>query len=515
MPFNRVMGLTVLSALIPGTGYLATGRRKLGFAVLAILLLILAFGAYVALFGRDWAIGLAVEPTSLMIAATIMVMVGVAWVVVIVTSHRALRPRAVSPLQRILGSALVGVLALAVMSPMALGSRYAFVQRDVVRTIFAGDDTKSATRPQNVTAKDPWGGRSRVNLLLLGGDAGEGRDGTRTDSVIVASIDTRTGNTVLFSLPRNLTKLPFPKDSPLYDLYPDGVFQGEGPDAEWLLNAVYRNVPGAHPDALDSDHKGADALKLGVGEALGLKLDYFVLINLDGFEQLVDALGGVTVNINTRVPIGGNTDTGRAPDSWLEPGPNKHLDGDNALWFARGRYGSSDYARMGRQRCVINAIIQQADPATMLTRYEAIAKSSKDIVETDLPQTLLKPFVNLALNVKDANVTSIVFDNKVIRPSHPDYDLMRSKVESALAASEASPTPGASATAKAPGSSASPNAPDPTKPAQPPADGGDEESPDDEPSTGSSGSGSGSGSDTGSDKPADSLTDSCAYQPQS
>lgn len=505
MPFNRVLGLTLLSALVPGTGYLATGRRKLGIAVLAILVLILAFGAYVALFGRDWAIGLAVEPTSLAIAATILAVIGIAWVVVIVTSHRALRPRAVSPLQRILGSALVGVLALMVMSPMALGSRYAFVQRDVVRTIFASDDTKSATRPQNVTAEDPWGGRSRVNLLLLGGDAGEGRDGTRTDSVIVASIDTRTGNTVLFSLPRNLTKLPFPKDSPLYDLYPDG-FQGDGPDAEYLLNAVYRNVPGAHPDVLDSDHKGADALKLGVGEALGLQLDYFILINLDGFEQLVDALGGITVNINTRVAIGGNTDTGRRPDDWLEPGPNKHLDGDNALWFARGRYGSSDYARMGRQRCVINAIIQQADPATMLTRYEAIAKSSKDIVETDLPQSLLKPFVGLALDVKDATVTSIVFDNKVIRPAHPDYDLIRSKVESALAASEASPSPGASSTAKAP---ATPNAPDPTKAAEPPPDNGDdEESPGDDPSNAPS-------PGTGGDEAADSLTDSCAYQPQS
>ena len=117
----------------------------------------------------------------------------------------------------------------------------------------------------------------------------------------MASIDTETGDTTLFSLPRNLEDLPFPEDSPLAEVYPDGFWAGS--ESESLLNAVYRNGPAEYPDILGpTDNPGADFLKLGVGEALGLTIDYYVLVNLDGFSQLVDALGGITVNVNYYVP---------------------------------------------------------------------------------------------------------------------------------------------------------------------------------------------------------------------
>ena len=95
-------------------------------------------------------------------------------------------------------------------------------------------DTKSATRPSGWDSNeaseepgepqpsvDPWAKKPRLNLLLLGGDAGKGRTGTRTDTVIVASIDTKTGDTTLVSLPRNTGRMPFPADSPLQRLLPE------------------------------------------------------------------------------------------------------------------------------------------------------------------------------------------------------------------------------------------------------------------------------------------------------
>ena len=138
--------------------------------------------------------------------------------------------------------------------------------------------------------------------------------------MIVASIDTHTGATTTFSLPRNLENLPFPEDSPLHDVYPDGF--DAGAESESLLNAVYRNGPRDHPDILGpTDNPGADFLKLGVGEALGLTIDYYVLVNLDGFSQLIDALGGITVNVNYYVPIGGEPSKGYLPDDYIAPGP--------------------------------------------------------------------------------------------------------------------------------------------------------------------------------------------------
>ena len=174
---------------------------------------------------------------------------------------------------------------------------------------------------------------------------------------------------------------------------------------------------------------------MSVGEATGLKVDYYVLINLQGFTKLVNALGGITVNINTYIPIGGNTDLHIPPKEYLKPGPNQKLDGRSALWYARGRYGSDDFARMDRQRCVINAIIKQANPTNMLARYEQIAKASKDIVITDMPQEVLPLMVDLSLRVKDGNVRSIVFKHGVdgfLSPD-PDFPRMRQRVKAALA----------------------------------------------------------------------------------
>ena len=88
--------------------------------------------------------------------------------------------------------------------------RLAAIQRDLIAGVF-DDDGQSATV---VDKPNPFGGKERVNVLLLGGDGGPGREGVRTDTVIVASIDTHTGDTTLFSLPRNLENLPFPAGQP-------------------------------------------------------------------------------------------------------------------------------------------------------------------------------------------------------------------------------------------------------------------------------------------------------------
>ena len=456
--FRRAVALTVAGTAIPGLGLIAGRRRIIGSIILGLFAAgLLALGVYAA-FDSQGLLARAVDPTTLRRAAVAFLVLGLVWVAVIIASHLSLRDHPTRS-QRVIGGILVGMLSFAVAAPAAVAAHYSYVTASSVAAVFQSEeDTKSATRPTlegnqaGPGPQDPWAGKARLNVLLLGGDAGPGRIGTRTDTVILASINTRTGNTTLFSLPRNAARMPFPSSSPLRKYYPYGFTNGDGDDAEYFLNAMYRNVPLSVPkDVLGpTDNLGADALKLSVGEALGLQVDYYVLINLQGFSQMINALGGIRLNINSYIPIGGDTDRGIPPKDYLRPGANQKLNGYRALWYARGRYGSSDFDRMDRQRCVINAIIKQANPTNMLARYEDVVKAGKQLVYTDMPQEVLPLMVDLSLRVKDANVRSIVFRHGEagFYSGDPDFSRMRKRVKAALgeAGSPASPTPSKSPT---------------------------------------------------------------------
>jgi LCP family protein required for cell wall assembly len=286
--------------------------------------------------------------------------------------------------------------------------------------------------------------------------------------VMVASIDTKTGDTKLISLSRNFMRMPFPEDSPLHKFYPNG-FGEEGLSLEgrleWMLTAMYQNIPEAHPGVLGpSDNEGADVVKQSVGEATGLKIDYYLQVNLQGFDEIVDALGGITVNVNERVAMGGVSSSHIPPGQWIEPGPNQHLDGFHALWFARGRYGADDDQRQIRQRCAIKGIVDAADPATLVTKYQAIAKAGKHLLRTDIPQELLPALVQLGLKVKSGTVSNVYLDVSKLKLKylHPDYEGLREAVQKALESkpSDAAATPTKSATpgksTTTPGKSATP-----------------------------------------------------------
>jgi LCP family protein required for cell wall assembly len=456
--FRRTVLFTIAGTAIPGLGLIAARRQIVGSVILGVFATsILALGIYASV-DLQALLAYAVDPKMLRRIGVALVVIGLVWVGVVIASHLALRGQ-VNSGQRAAGAVLVGILAFAVAAPLAVASRYSYDQASLVGTVFKSEkQSKSATRPTfnsttapgQQTPQDPWAGKPRLNILLLGGDADRDRVGTRTDTVILASINTKTGDTALFSLPRNTARMPFPARSPLHKYYPYGFTNGNGGNAEYFLNAMYMNVPERVPkDVLgETDNLGADALKLSVGEALGLKVDYYVLINLQGFSRMINALGGIRVNVNTYIPIGGNTDRHIPPDEYISPGRNKHLHGREALWFARGRYGSDDYARMDRQRCVINAIIRQANPGNVLRRYESIAKAGKQLVYTDMPQEVLPLIVELSLRVKNGNVRSIVFKTGVsgFISANPDYDTIRKRVKTALG--ETKKIKSSSATAK-------------------------------------------------------------------
>jgi LCP family protein required for cell wall assembly len=454
--YGRFLGLTALGSLIPGAGLWAAGRRRWGaFFLVGIGLALAAAVAVVVLAPRSRLAAVAFNRDELTVVGLALAAGAAIWLLVALISHRALEPRGLSGGQRLGGALVVTVAASLVVAPMALGARYAFTQRDLIGAISA-DDEASLTTPDIEEKADPWADIPRVNVLLLGGDAGRGREGLRPDTQILASIDTRTGDTIMFSLPRNLQGVPFPADSPLYEYYPSG-FGHRNDDAEYLLNAIYQNVPAEVPAEVfaGSENPGADANKWAVEGILGVPVDYYVLVDLAGFEAIVDALGGITIDVPRDIPIGGGTNEstgGKNPiTGYIEAGENRHLEGYEALWFARSREGSDDYERMARQRCVMGAIIDEADPATMLTRYESLAAATKDIVRTDIPADLFPAFAELGLNVKNRSIETLSLDNKFFASfdsstSNPDYDTVHQLVQDALAAPP-TPTPAPSESA--------------------------------------------------------------------
>lgn len=463
--FGRSVGWTLLGAILPGAGLLKTRYRALGIVMLSVTVLSVVVLGVGLLVARGFVLGLAVRPGVLIGVSAGLGVLGVLWVASLVITHLAMRPLAPPAWQRVGGTMLVGVLSLAVALPTFVAARNVYETAGFMSEVFTPARPSSA-KPQKsdepAPKVDPWADRERLNVLVLGGDSGRKRSdylGARTDTVIVASIDTKTGETVLFSLPRQTGRVPFPPGSPMAQRWPNGFTDGNPDNAEYFLNSIYDNVPAALGDDVVGDVKdpGAEVLKQAVGTALGLDIDYFVMVNMDGFIEFIDALGGITVNISKPVAMGGITDKKQPPDRWLQPGPDRHLDGREALWFARGRYGTDDYERMRRQRCVIKAVAEQANPVTVIANYEAITKAGKNIISTDVPPESLPPLMELALKVKGKPFRSVSFENGKFGFStvYPNWDHVRDVVQEAITMPYPTASPSASPTGKA---SASPSA---------------------------------------------------------
>jgi LCP family protein required for cell wall assembly len=229
-----------------------------------------------------------------------------------------------------------------------------------------------------------------LNLLLVGGDAGYGRSGLRTDTMIVVSLQAGTGKAVAFGIPRNMQSVPLPGEAGrIYGTY-DGI-----------LNALYgfgRLHPELFPGGRDA---GVTALKQTISQLLGIPIHYYALVDLRGFVEMVDALGGVTVKVTDRVE-----DEVSPPyqgEPWIpidvHPGDVVEMDGRLALAYARSRWATSDYNRMRRQRCLLDAMAHQVDVVRVLRSFPRIAGAIKKYVSTDIPLGRVPDLVELITNV--------------------------------------------------------------------------------------------------------------------
>ncbi len=415
--FRRAVTLMLMTLLVPGSAQIVAGNRRAGRIALWTWLGLLAGGlllAVVLFFRRDAAFWLVSDIGVLAGLRILLVALAIGWAALFVDAWRLGQPLSLQQNQRLMAVGLNGVLALSVAGSLLFGAHLVAVQRNLMVSMF-GDGTATG-------ATD-----GRYNILLLGGDSGAGRWGLRPDSMTIASIDAETGKSVLIGLPRNLANFPFREGSIMDKQFPHG-FNCEG----CYLNGV-STWAGDHADLFGkSKQPGVDATIMAIEGITDLKINYWAMVNLEGFKGLVDAVGGVTLNVRTPIPVGG---LGSDVTGYIEPGVRK-LNGHDTLWFARAREGSDDYSRMARQKCVMAAMLDQISPSSALHNFSKIAKASSQMVSTSVPRSEVDRFIGLALKAKSQKIATVSLVPPLINTGDPDIDLIQDTIAQAIDRSE-------------------------------------------------------------------------------
>ena len=428
---RRALGLLVMTLVLPGSAQLAAGSKTIGrlalrtWVVVWALLLVLGIGALV---WREGAMSALTSAPALLMVQVPLVALGIGWALLFIDAWRLAQPPELARRHRLGIAGLSGLLALTVAGSLVASASLVASQRSLMTTVFAGGGETSAQA-------------GRYNILLLGGDAGKGRTGLRPDSLTVASVDAETGRTVLIGLPRNMEDVPFSTGSPMRKRFPQGFSCDDG---SCMLNAVYAYAStrkGLYPDGVKDP--GAQATKEAAEGVTGLKINYYAMVDLKGFEALIDAVGGIRVDVKRRLPIGGGTSR---IYGYIEKGENQLLDGRQALWFARSRSDSSDYDRMARQKCVTSALLNQLGPVAVLANFNRIAAAGKETVETDIPPSKVATMVELALKAKERPVSSVAFVPPTIDPGNPNFPKMRKMVATKITQSRTKDKPSATPT---------------------------------------------------------------------
>jgi LCP family protein required for cell wall assembly len=467
---KRAFLLILLTLLVPGSAQTVAGNRRLGrvalrvtitvwvLAIVALVLLVASRSTLISLVTSSWA-------SLLLIIGLVALALG--WAALFINTLRLIRPVLLAPKVR---PAVVVTLVLAmVLSSGSLGyAAYLLnISRDAISDIFSAGP-----------AMEPSEGR--YNFLMMGGDAGSDRTGRRPDSLSVISVDAKTGATAIISVPRNLQNAQFSEDSPMRTIYPDGYDCGN----ECLINAINTEVTNEHKDLYPGvEDPGAQATLEAVSGTLGIKVQAYVLVDMDGFARLIDAMGGIRIKAGGWVPISGETiDEANGihgmPLGWIPAGDNT-LDGYHALWYGRSREFVDDYARIARQQCVQQAMLKQLDPTTLLAKFEDIVKAGTKVVDSNISSSQLGSFVDLAMKAKGQETRRLTIgppDFDASFSTVPDFDQIHQKVDALLAPAPAAGAAedGTSQQYPAPGplsaAGALPDAQPGTQPAPPPSD---------------------------------------------
>ena len=314
----------------------------------------------------------------------------------------------------------IGLLILFIVVPAGFALAVTDQARRTADTVFVGDDSADGAWVPETEAPtfgtpgytdggdvlptgaspSPTDGPQRVNVLLIGVDSAPARSTYLTDTMIVASLDPVAGTVSMVSIPRDMVDVPLPNGR---------TYAGKINSLAAYARRNPRQFKGANG-------RGIDVLQGALGTLLGVKIDYYAVVNLPGFVSVIDRLGGINVDVERGFCDPTYTERGFDHGFSITAGRH-HLDGRAALAYARVRHpaGESDFTRAARQQEVLSGIRDKLVNGGFLEDPIGLLKSVSRTVQTNVPRKLIPDLVEWAKDVNREDTYREVIDHPLVR----------------------------------------------------------------------------------------------------
>ncbi len=319
-------------------------------------------------------------------------------------------------MKKIILKSILGIVFVALLVVASYASFFVWKINSVEKKIDVDRSSKTSTIDtfKNLTTRSPINlkgiDQGRINILLLG-IAGSNKAGKNlTDTIMIVSINTKTNQVAMFSIPRDL-----------YVEIPTENFTGK-------INSVYEYGLALHPD---DKVKAMEPIQKAVKNITDLDMNYWTVVNFNGFQKAIDAIGGINVMNERDILDPTYPGPGYSYETFQLSKGLHHLDGATALKYARMRHNdpAGDFGRAARQQQVLQAVKNKVfSTGTLL---DAVALNSlldtlADNIQTDISTGELSDFLQLVKKLDTANITNVVLDawnsKSLLKVSHTTFN---------------------------------------------------------------------------------------------
>jgi LCP family protein required for cell wall assembly len=428
-----------LSFLFPGLGQAYAGQRGLAaIFALPVVLLIVAVIALQSGFGGPLRNSLL--SSGFLTAVIIGNVLLLSWRTAAIV-HAALRPPILDRHERRIALTSVAILVVLTVAMHAwVGIVIAHLD-DTLRQVFGGTLVPNEPLPEPSGSEEPvnvpqyrWDGTDRINVLLLGTDAHVSREQVLTDVILVVSVDPVAGTAEMISVPRDTGFVPLPDESVFAGaLYPDKVNS---------LSTVASLDPGTWcPDLVDdADACGLRTIERSIGLYLGIDIHHYALVDMAGFAELIDAVGGLRLCLPgelTDPEFDGSLDNLDVDEALVLPAGCHEYNGIDALAYARSRQGwielpdgtrepQTDFSRNERQQTVLLALRDEMAQADLIFELPAVLRAIGRTVSTDFPRDQAGDLASLLPLIAGPDIERVVlgYPDYVDLPAEPEVNYL-------------------------------------------------------------------------------------------